>query len=106
MSNHGKESTNEEGVNIDETQMKIDMGKLITTKLDLSNARVFGCGAHMFLPNEIRKNKLSACSELMVFLGFEGPNYKFMRLPNNMLFVSPQAIFNETHFPKSNVKAK
>jgi hypothetical protein len=31
MSNHGKESTNKEGVNIDETQMKIDMGKLITS---------------------------------------------------------------------------
>jgi hypothetical protein len=30
MSNHGKESTNMEGVNIDEMQMKIDMGKLIT----------------------------------------------------------------------------
>jgi hypothetical protein len=30
MSNHGKESTNKEGVNIDEMQMKIDMGKLIT----------------------------------------------------------------------------
>jgi hypothetical protein len=30
MSNHGKESTNEEGVNIDEMQTKIDMGKLIT----------------------------------------------------------------------------
>jgi hypothetical protein len=31
MSNHGKESTNKEGVNIDETQMKIGMGKLITS---------------------------------------------------------------------------
>jgi hypothetical protein len=30
MSNHGKESANEEGVNIDEMQTKIDMGKLIT----------------------------------------------------------------------------
>jgi hypothetical protein len=30
MSNHGKESTNKEGVNIDETQMKINMKKLIT----------------------------------------------------------------------------
>jgi hypothetical protein len=30
MSNHGKESTNKERVNIDETQAKIDMGKLIT----------------------------------------------------------------------------
>jgi hypothetical protein len=54
----------------------------------------------MFLPDEIQKNKLFACSELMVFLSFDGPNYKFMRLPNNMLFVSPQAVFNETHFPK------
>jgi hypothetical protein len=70
------------------------------TKLDLSSAQVFGCGAHVFLPDEICKNKLSAHSELMVFLGFDGPNYKFMRLPNNMLFVSLQAIFNETHFPK------
>jgi hypothetical protein len=31
MSNHGKESTNKEGVNIDETRTKIDMGKLITS---------------------------------------------------------------------------
>jgi hypothetical protein len=30
MSNHGKKGTNKEGVNIDETQTKIDMGKLIT----------------------------------------------------------------------------
>jgi hypothetical protein len=30
MNNHGKENTNEEGVNIDETQMKIAMGKIIT----------------------------------------------------------------------------
>jgi hypothetical protein len=30
MSNHGKESTNEEGVNIGEMQTKIVMGKLIT----------------------------------------------------------------------------
>jgi hypothetical protein len=34
MSNHGKENTNEEGVNIDETQTKIDMGKLITVTMD------------------------------------------------------------------------
>jgi hypothetical protein len=70
------------------------------TKPDLSDARVFGCGAHVFLPNEIRKNKLSACSELMIFLGFDGSNYKFMRLPNNVLFVSPQAVFDEAYFPK------
>jgi hypothetical protein len=70
------------------------------TKPDLSNAQVFGCGTHVFLPDEIHKNKLSARSELMVFLGFDGLNYKFMRLPNNMLFVSPQAVFDETHFPK------
>jgi hypothetical protein len=33
MSNHGNESTNKEGVNIDETQTKIDTGKLITTEI-------------------------------------------------------------------------
>jgi hypothetical protein len=36
MSNHGKESTNEEGVNIDETQTKIVMGKPITLWLKWS----------------------------------------------------------------------
>jgi hypothetical protein len=35
MSNHGKKGTNREGVNIDETQTKIDMGKLITVAGEL-----------------------------------------------------------------------
>jgi hypothetical protein len=70
------------------------------TKLDLSWAWVFGCGAHVFLPDEIQKNKLLAHSELMIFIGLDGPNYKFMRLLNNMVFVLPQAVFNEAYFPK------
>jgi hypothetical protein len=71
------------------------------TKPNLSLIRVFGCGAHMFLPDEIRKNKLSARSELMLFLGYDGSNYQFMRhLNGNVVFVSPHAIFDETYFPK------
>jgi hypothetical protein len=43
MSNHGKESTNKEGVNIDETQTKIDMGKLIT---QLPGSHCFALNLH------------------------------------------------------------
>jgi hypothetical protein len=46
MSNHGKEGTNKEGVNIDETQTKTDMGKLITATFDsptlVCHGRVLG----------------------------------------------------------------
>jgi hypothetical protein len=71
------------------------------TKPDLSLIRVLGCGTHVFLPDEIRKNKLSACSELMIFLGYDGLNYRFMRhQAGNVIFVSPHAIFDEAFFPK------
>ncbi|PIL26313.1 hypothetical protein GSI_12069 [Ganoderma sinense ZZ0214-1] len=39
------------------------------TKPDISHLRVFGCGAYVFLPPEVRKNKLSPKSELMIYLG-------------------------------------
>jgi hypothetical protein len=53
MSNHGKESTNKEGVNIDETQMKIDMGKFITHLVSSDvhvecNHGFLGCSGHRF----------------------------------------------------------
>ncbi|KAF7773627.1 hypothetical protein Agabi119p4_5794 [Agaricus bisporus var. burnettii] len=71
------------------------------TKPDLSKIRVFGCGAYVYLPKEIRKNKLSSRSELMIFLGYQGPNYQFMRHQNgNVIFVSPTALFDETFLPK------
>jgi hypothetical protein len=71
------------------------------TKPELSLIRVFGCGAHVFLPDEIQKNKLSAHSELTIFLGYDASNYQFMRhLNGNVVFVSPHAIFDETYFPR------
>ncbi|PIL36305.1 hypothetical protein GSI_01968 [Ganoderma sinense ZZ0214-1] len=39
------------------------------TKPDISHLCVFGCGAYVFLPPEVRKNKLSPKSELMIYLG-------------------------------------
>jgi hypothetical protein len=71
------------------------------SKSNLSLIWVFGCSAHMFLPDEIQKNKLSARSELMIFLGYDGSNYQFIRHLNcNVVFMSPHAIFDETYFPR------
>ena len=35
----------------------------------VSHLRVFGCGAYVFIPAEIRANKLTLKSELMTYLG-------------------------------------
>ena len=69
---------------------------------DISHLCVFGCGAYVYLPEEVRKNKLSPKSELMVFLGYpEGmKGYLFMRFHNNSLFRGATAVFDETYFPK------
>jgi hypothetical protein len=71
-------------------------------KPDLSNLKVFGCAAYVFLPPEVRKNKLSPKSELMIFLGFKPgmKGFRFMRLPNNIIFMGATAIFDENLFPK------
>ena len=70
---------------------------------DLSKLKIFGCGAYVFLPKEVRKNKLSPKSELMTFLGYRfghEANMIFMRAPNNVLFYGTTALFDETLFPK------
>src|SRR5579863_7373379 len=69
---------------------------------DLSNLKIFGCGAYVFLPSEIRKNKLAPKSEMMIHLGIEDgiKGYCFMCLPNNILFYSAKALFNEDYFLK------
>ncbi|EKM76146.1 hypothetical protein AGABI1DRAFT_45456, partial [Agaricus bisporus var. burnettii JB137-S8] len=71
-------------------------------KPDMTKIRTFGCGAYVYLPDEIRPNKLSPRSELMIFLGSAGgKNFKFMRhLSGNVKFVSPTAMFDESYFPK------
>ena len=69
---------------------------------DISHLRVFGCGAYVHLPEDVRPNKLSPKSELMIYLGVaEGvKGYKFMRLPKNIIFTGATAVFDEEMFPK------
>ena len=71
-------------------------------KPSLEHLRVFGCAAHVFLHEDIRVNKLSPKSELMIFLGYkEGvKGFLFMRQPNNVLFTGATALFDEKLFLK------
>ena len=68
----------------------------------MTHLHVFGCGAYVFLPEEVCVNKLNPKSELMTFLGYpQGTKgYLFMKGLNNMLFMAVQALFDETLFPK------
>jgi len=68
----------------------------------IGHLRVFGCGAYVHIPSEVRKDKLSPRGELMIFLGYPDgvKGYLFMRLPNNGLFKGTTAIFDEEMMPK------
>ncbi|VDC05138.1 unnamed protein product [Peniophora sp. CBMAI 1063] len=69
----------------------------------IDKLRVFGCGAYVFIPEEVRKNKQQPRAELMIYLGVAPGglgNHLFMRLPNNMLFTAAQALFDEHLFPR------
>ena len=70
----------------------------------IGHLRVFGCGAYVHLPDDVRKDKLSPKSELMIFLGYPDglKGYLFMQLPNNTLFKGTTAIFDEEMMPKCN----
>ena len=39
-------------------------------KPDISHLRVFGCGAYVFIPEDVRANKLAPRAEVMTFLGY------------------------------------
>jgi len=47
------------------------MESLIKVKLDLSELCVLGCGAYVFLPEEVRANKLAPKLELMTYIRYE-----------------------------------
>jgi len=68
----------------------------------IGHLRVFGCAAYIHIPAEARKDKLSPCGELMIFLGYPSgiKGYLFMRLPNNVLFKGTTTIFDEEMMPK------
>ena len=72
------------------------------TKPDVTHLHVFGCGAYVFLPEEVCVNKFKPKSKLMTFLCYpqDTKGYLFMRGPNNVLFTAVQALFDETFFPK------
>jgi hypothetical protein len=71
-------------------------------KADVAHLRVFGCGAYVFLPEDVRSNNLSPRLELMTFIGLseETRGYIFMRSPNNNVFTAIQALLDEMLFPK------
>jgi len=47
------------------------MESLVKVKPDLSELRVFGCGAYVFPPEEVRANKLTPRSELITYIRYE-----------------------------------
>ena len=68
---------------------------------DISHLRVFGCGAYVFIPEEVRVNKLAPRAEVMTFLSYTDgtKGFKFMRKPNNIIFHAVTALFDEYMFP-------
>ena len=71
-------------------------------KPDISHLHIFGCGAYVFLLEDIRANKLSPKSETMVYLG-QPASYKgfcFYRITTGCIFIGATTIFDETYFPR------
>ena len=55
----------------------------------------------MYFPNEVRANKLTLHSELIIFIGYKDNSYRFIyHTQGNVIFYSTQAIFDEEHFPR------
>ena len=70
-------------------------------KPKISHLYVFGYKAYVYLPNEVRINKLIPCSKLMIFIRYENNGYIFIyHTQRNVIFCSIQAIFDEGHFPR------
>jgi hypothetical protein len=70
-------------------------------RADVSYFRVFGCRAYVFLPEEVRQNKLAPKSELMTFIGYADSvkGYLFIRL-TNYVFTAVKALFNKNIYPR------
>jgi len=66
----------------------------------LRNSMFFSCGAYVFLPEEVRANKLAPRSELMTYIGYETgiKGWRFVR-PSGAIFTGAMATFDETLFP-------
>jgi len=83
-------------------QWKSPFELFMREKPSVNHFRVFGCAAYVYLPDAIRPNKLSAKSELMIFVGYDSEkNFIFIRhTRGNAQFISPTAKFDETYFPR------
>ena len=68
-------------------------------KPDISHLRVFGCGAYVYIPDDVQVNKLTPRAEVMIFLASGMKGFKFMRKPNNVIFHSVTAMFDKHMFP-------
>ena len=62
--------------------------------------RVFGSGAWVYIHPDVRKNKLQPKAELMTYIGNDEHGWIFMRPPNNTIYRSAHAEFDEDYFPK------
>ena len=70
------------------------------SKPDVSHLRILGCGAYVFLHEDIWHDVLSPRAELMTFIGFMSgmKGWKFMR-NTNTIFHATKAVFNENMYP-------
>ena len=80
------------------TNWKSPYENLYGKKPDIKYFRTFGCLAWVFIPKQTCQNKHAPRSEKMISLRYEEGSkaYKFMR--NNTIFISDNAIFDETIF--------
>ena len=71
-------------------------------KPSIDHIRVFGCAAYIFIPKEVRENKMAPRSEMMVYLGVHpgGKGWIFMHTLSNTVFSAAQATFDESFFLK------
>ena len=69
-------------------------------KPDVHYFKTFGCAAWVYIPKDMRNDKLSGRSIKMIFISYDlgSKAYHFMTQDNTM-FVSVKAVFNEYCFP-------
>ena len=69
-------------------------------KPDICHLRILGCGAYVFLHEDMRQDVLSPHAELMTFIGFTGSvkGWKFM-WNTNIIFHATKAVFDENMYP-------
>jgi hypothetical protein len=69
-------------------------------KPHIDQFHVFDCGAWVLIPQETRTNKLALKFKLMTYIEQDKFGGIFMRAPNNVVFHSANAQFDETFFLK------